>query len=366
MVSHQKNVLPIETDSVEAARSAGLRYTTDHNPGYQRKRSGKKFIYLTSNGQLLKDRRELARIEALVIPPAWEGVWICQSPSGHLQATGRDSKGRKQYLYHRSWRMVRDQNKYARLIEFASRLPAIRRQVRKDMALPGLTKQKVLAAIVQLLEATLIRVGNEKYARHNNSFGLTTMRNRHAAISGQELRFEFKGKGGKQHVVCLRDGRLARIVRRCQELPGHELFQFLDDNKQLQSIDSGDVNEYLRKLAKQDFTAKDYRTWAGTVLAALALTEVQAFDNRTQAKGNIVSAIKKVASRLGNTPSICRKCYIHPAVIEAYLDGTILRTLKLPADQKTSIQGLQPHESAVLALLQQRLTRKVEERRKES
>jgi DNA topoisomerase I len=353
------------TDPIEAARSAGLRYTTDHSSGYRRKRFGKGFIYISRDGQPLKDREEIARIEALVIPPAWQEVWICQNPNGHLQATGRDARRRKQYRYHSRWRVVRDADKYARLIEFAGRLPQIRRQVQKDMGLPGLPKRKVLATLVQLLETTFIRIGNEEYARHNNSFGLTTLRNRHAAVSGEELRFEFRGKGGKDHVISLRDRRLARIVKKCQELPGHELFQFLDETQQRQSIDSGDVNEYLKEITNQDFTAKDYRTWAGTVLASLALKDCQGFKSQTEGKRNIVKAIEAVASKLGNTRSICRKCYIHPAVIDAYLDGTMLRNLK-PRRTKASAAGLRPEEAMVVALLQQRLIRECEEGKRAS
>ena len=353
------------TDPIEAARSAGLRYTTDHSLGYRRKRCGQGFIYISSDGQPLKDRAEIARIKALVIPPAWQEVWICQNPNGHLQATGRDAKWRKQYRYHPRWRTVRDEDKYSHLIEFASKLPLIRRQVRKDMGLPGLPKRKVLATLVQLLEATFIRIGNEEYARHNNSFGLTTLRNRHAVVSGKGLRFEFKGKGGKHHLITLRDRRLAQIVKKCQELPGYELFQFLDESQQRQSIDSGDVNEYLKGIANQDFTAKDYRTWAGTVLASMALKEMREFKSQTEAKTNVVKAIDAVAAKLGNTRSICRKCYIHPAVIDAYLDGTMFHTYKLQGI-KTPHNGLRSEETVVVSLLQQRLSRKSQQDQKAS
>ena len=352
----------VVTDAIKAAQSAGLRYTTDQSPGYRRRRRGLGFLYTSNDGRPLTDRREIARIKALVIPPAWDEVWICENPNGHLQTTGRDSRRRKQYRYHPRWRVVRDQVKYARLLEFAAKLPLIRKQVRKDMELRGLPRRKVLGTLVQLLEATLIRVGNQEYARHNNSFGLTTLRNRHAAVIGEKLSFEFRGKGGKVHVISLRDRRLAQIVRRCQELPGHELFQFLDENGQHQSIDSGDVNEYLREIANEEFTAKDYRTWAGTVLATRTLQTFEPFKSQTEAKRNVVKAIEAVASKLGNTRSICRKCYIHPAVIDAYVDGTMLST---PKQRRTSA-GLRPEEAAVVALLRRRLALKYERDKKAS
>ena len=361
-----KSQAAVIDDPMRVARSAGLRYTTDHSPGYQRRRQGRGFVYLDADNSPVVDRDELRRIKSLVIPPAWKEVWISAIANGHLQATGRDSKGRKQYRYHERWRKVRDETKYARLIQFAGQLPRIRKQVWKDMGLRGLPKRKVLATIVRLLETTLIRVGNEEYARSNNSFGLTTLRNRHAEVSGQSLRFEFRGKGGKSHVVCMRDRRVAAIVRRCQDLPGRELFQYLDENGARQTVDSGDVNQYLKDITQEDFTAKDYRTWAGTLLAALALKELEAFDSHTQAKRNIVRAIETVASRLGNTPTICRKCYVHPVVIDSYLDGTMLQTLKGRAEQEMtkSLRGLRSEESAVLALLQQRLLRGIDDLRK--
>lgn len=360
MALSKNATLPL-TNPVQAARAAGLCYTTDHSPGYQRKKTGKSFVYLCGQ-KPIRDQDELRRIKALVIPPAWKEVWICAISNGHLQATGRDAKGRKQYRYHARWRTVRDENKYARLVEFANKLPIIRKQIQKDLKLPGLPKRKVLATLVRLLETTLIRVGNEEYARNNNSFGLTTMRNRHAEVSGHALRFEFRGKSGKEHVVRLRDSRVAAIVRRCRELPGHELFQYLDEDGQRQSIDSGDVNQYLKDIAKENFTAKDFRTWAGTVLTTLALREFESFENQAQARKNIVRAIEKVASRLGNTPTICRKCYIHPLVIDSYLDGTMMHSLSQSAVQEMtkSLPGLPPEESAVLGFLQQRLIRETE------
>ena len=268
------------------------------------------------------------------IPPAWTEVWICPRADGHLQATGRDARGRKQYRYHPRWRAVRDESKYGRMMAFAAALPAIRERIDADLARPGLPREKVLAAVVRLLETTLIRVGNEEYARTNKSFGLTTMRDRHVRVGKKSVRFEFRGKSGVKHEIDLADPRLARVVGRCRDLPGQELFQYLDEEDQPRTIDSADVNAYLREIAGQEFTAKDFRTWAGTVLASLALREFEAFDSEAQAKKNIVRAIEHVAERLGNTPSVCRKCYVHPEVIEAYLDGSMLRTLKQRAEQE--------------------------------
>jgi DNA topoisomerase I len=346
-------------DPVEAAKAAGLRYVSDTMPGIRRKRAGKGFSYVGPDGTPIRDPEHLRRIRALVIPPAWTDVWICPSPRGHIQATGRDAKGRKQYRYHPRWREVRDETKYGRMIAFGEALPGIRRRVDADLARPGLPRQKVLATIIRLLESTLIRVGNEEYARDNGSFGLTTMRNRHVDVDGSTVRFEFRGKGGKRHDVDVRDRRVARIVERCQDLPGQTLFQYLNEDGERQTIDSADVNEYLREISGQDFTAKDFRTWAGTILAALALRELEAFDSETQAKKNVVRAIEAVAERLGNTPAVCRKCYVHPAVVDAYLDGSMVETLKQRAEQEIadSLTELRPEEAAVMALLQQRLTR---------
>lgn len=328
-------------------------------PGIRRKRHGERFRYIGTDGRPVHDQETLERITSLAIPPAWTDVWICPLPHGHLHATGRDAKGRKQYRYHPHWRAVRDETKYTRMIAFAHALPRIRAQVKHDLALPGLPQEKVLATVVRLLETTLIRVGNEEYAKTNRSYGLTTLRNRHVDIAGATLRFHFRGKSGIEHTIGINDRRLAGIVRRCRELPGSELFQYLDDDDERQSIDSGDVNDYLREITGEDFTAKDFRTWAGTVLAAMALREFETFDGETPSKKNIVQAIEQVAQRLGNTPSVCRKCYVHPAVLDAYLDGTMLETLRQRAEQEIAdaLSGLKPEEAAVLTLLQQRLAR---------
>jgi DNA topoisomerase-1 len=346
-------------EPIASARAAGLRYVSDTRPGIQRKRVGKHFSYVDPNGATIRDKETLGRIKSLAIPPAWQDVWICPQANGHLQATGRDAKGRKQYRYHPRWRETRDENKYSRMIAFARALPSIRERVHSDMARQGMPREKVLATVVRLLEATLIRIGNEEYAKSNQSFGLTTMRDKHVAVNGTKLHFAFRGKSGVKHQIDVNDRRLAAIVKRSRELPGYELFQYLDNDGQRQTIDSADVNEYLRSIAGEDFSAKDFRTWAGTVLAAMALQEFEAFDTETQAKKNIVQAIERVAEHLGNTPSVCRKCYVHPAVLDAYLDGSMLDTLKQLAEQELAadVSKLSPEEAAVLALLQQRLAR---------
>ena len=341
----------------ESARASGLRYVTDQMPGIRRERSGAGFRFRYATGELVQDAAVLQRIKSLVIPPAWQEVWICPDPCGHLQATGRDQRWRKQSRYHPRWRETRDETKYARMIQFAKVLPRIRKRVRRDLRLRGLPRDKVLATVVRLLEVSLIRVGNEEYARENDSFGLTTMRDRHVDVRGSTLRFHFRGKSGKWHNVDIEDAGLAKVVRRCQDLPGQELFQFVSDEGQRQAVISEDVNQYLREISGEDFTAKDFRTWAGTVLAALALSQFEQFDSQTRAKKNLVQAIEAVAERLGNTPAVCRKCYVHPEIISAYLDGTLVKTLKQRAEQQLSnrLQRLRPAEAAVLAFLQQRL-----------
>ena len=301
---------------------------TDAKPGIARKRRGKSFQYINPDGSRVKDPTVLARIKSLAIPPAWTDVWICTSPNGHLQATGRDARKRKQSRYHPRWREVRDETKYERMKAFGAALPSIRKGVEQHLALPGLPREKVLATIVRLLETTFIRVGNEEYAKENHSYGLTTMRDKHADIKGSTVHFKFKGKSGKEHNIDVNDRRLARIVKKCQDIPGYELFQYFDEDGSHRSVDSSDVNDYLREVSGEPFTAKDFRTWAGTVLACSMLREFEAFDSETQAKKNVVAAIKSVAERLGNTPSVCRKCYVHPAVIERYMDGNLLKAFE--------------------------------------
>ena len=344
-------------DPEASAEEAGLRYVSDAMPGIRRRRAGRGFSYTGVDGKRLTDRRVLARIRSLAIPPAWTDVWICPIARGHLQATGRDARGRKQYRYHPRWRTVRDEVKYERMIAFGQALPRIRRRVEEDLALPGLPRERVLAAVVRLLEKTGVRVGNEEYARENRSFGLTTLRNHHADVGSRRIRFRFRGKGGKEHEVELSDRRLARIVARCQELPGQALFTYLDDDGQQRTVDSADVNDYLREVSGEEFTAKDFRTWSGTVLAAWALAELQEFDSEAQAKKNVVRAVEAGAERLGNTPAVSRASYVHPIVIDAYLDGDVVREARERAEEELSgsLDELPAEEAAVLALLRARL-----------
>lgn len=283
-------------------------------------------------------------------------MWICTSPKGHIQATGRDEKGRKQYLYHPRWREVRDGAKYCRMLAFGEILPALRQRVAEDMALPGLPRDKVLAAVVTLLEATLIRVGNAQYARSNGSYGLTTLRKKHVETQGDTVTFEFTGKSGKNWHTRVEDPRVAEVVAACEDVPGYELFKYFDEAGEKQVVESGDVNDYLKRISGKDITAKDFRTWAGTVLAAMALQEFEAFDTETQAKKNVVRAIENVAKQLGNTPTICRASYVHPEVIDAYFDGALATAMKQRAEEKLkALGGLRPEEAAVLAFLKGRL-----------
>jgi DNA topoisomerase I len=309
---------------VEDAKAAGLRYVTDEGAGIQRELKGREYQFFDAKGKRITDEEDVRRIRKLAIPPAWTDVWICPDANGHLQATGRDARGRKQHRYHSRWRETRDENKFNRMIDFAKSLPKIRERTAKDLGKAGLLREKVLATVVRILETGLVRVGNEEYVKQNKSFGLTTMRDRHVKVNGSAIHFEFRGKSGKEHEVKLNDPRLAKIVKGCQDIPGQELFQYLDENGERRRITSTDVNEYLREITGGDFTAKDFRTWAGTVLAAIALREVEKADTKAQSKKNIVQAIERVAERLGNTPSICKKCYVHPFVLEAYQDGSLL------------------------------------------
>jgi DNA topoisomerase-1 len=342
----------------ESADAAGLRYVSDAAPGIRRRKLGRGFVYFRPDGSRLTDTRVLARIRSLAIPPAWTDVWICPFADGHIQATGRDARGRKQYRYHPLFREARETTKYDHLIEFAEALPAIRRRVGKHLGLRGLPREKVLATVVHLLETTLIRVGNDDYARRNDSYGLTTLKSRHVAIEGSQVRFRFTGKGGKQWMLKVKDRRIAKIVRACQELPGQELLQYLDENGNPQDVTSGDVNAYLRHISGQNITAKDFRTWAGTVLAVLALSEIGGFASSTQAKRNLKAAMERVASQLGNTATICRKCYVHPEALKCYLEGG-LAPIQAPAERAPGAEqsGLHPEEAAVLALLQGRFPR---------
>src|SRR5213083_1950219 len=304
-----------------ASDEAGLQYVSDEKPGYRRRLNGKDFKYLDTEGKRIRDEQRVLRIKRLAIPPAWTDVWICPSPTGHIQATGRDARQRKQYRYHERWREIRDENKFGRLADFAKALPQIRKRVDHDIKLPGLPREKVLAAVVRLLERTFVRIGNAEYARENKSFGLTTMQGRHVSVKGARLRFRFRGKSGRQHEVDVTDRRISKIVSKCQDLPGQDLFQYVDDEGEVRNVTSQDVNDYLREITNESFTAKDFRTWAGTVLAAIALGAQGEFETKKQAQANVKTAVCAVAELLGNTPAICRKCYVHPAIVKAYLSG---------------------------------------------
>jgi DNA topoisomerase-1 len=344
------------TDPVESSRQAGLRYVTDARPGIMRRRRGRGFQYVGPDGTQIRDEGTLRRIKSLAIPPAWKNVWICPVANGHLQATGRDARGRKQSRYHPRWREVRDETKYERMKLFASALPKIRERVEHDLALTGLPREKVLATIVRLLETTFIRIGNEEYAKENQSYGLTTLRNKHVDVEGSKVHFKFKGKSGKLHAIDLNDRQLARIVKKCQDMPGYELFQYLDEEGNRRSVDASDVNEYLRAITDDDFTAKDFRTWAGTVLACTLLRQFEEFETQTQAKKNVVEAIKTVAERLGNTPSVCRKCYVHPQVIESYMSGGMVKAFESEVikEVEKSPHALQREELDLLYLLEKK------------
>jgi DNA topoisomerase-1 len=336
---------PQVNGNVADAEGVGLRYALDGAPGIARLRRGSGFIYRLPDGKTVRDKATLGRIRALAIPPAWSDVWICPSARGHLQATGRDARGRKQYRYHASWRDRRDENKYERLASFARALPDIRRRVQADLRRPGLPRDKVVAAIVRLLEKTFIRVGNESYARDNGSYGLTTMRNRHVGIAGRNIRFQFRGKSRIRHDVELNDAQLARVIRRCRDLPGYDLFQYMDDGV-AKSVGSADVNAYLQQITGSDYSAKDFRTWGGTLLTGLDLARRDRPANATQAKREITDAIRATASELGNTLAICRKCYVHPRVVEAYATG------KLARSRGVAVRGLNGDERRILALLE--------------
>ncbi|MEO8437068.1 MAG: DNA topoisomerase IB [Chloroflexota bacterium] len=349
-----------------SARAAGLRYSSDTRPGLSRRRASRGFSYRRPDGALVEDSASVARIRALAIPPAWTDVWICLDPAGHIQATGRDARGRKQYRYHERWRTGRDDAKFERLIDFARVLPRIRRRCDRDLARPGLSREKVLAAVVRLLETTLIRVGSDEYARLNRSFGLTTFKTRHAKVTGASIHFRFRGKSGRQHEVGLRDRRLAAVVRRCQDLPGQELFQWVGEDGQPHDVASDDVNAYLREISGADITAKDFRTWAGTVLAYRALRALAPGTDDRTARRNVVEAVRFTSDRLGNTPAVARRSYVHPAILEAYLEGSIGGALLEAAEEQTEPPSTpDPREEAeVVALLRKRVKAAARDNRK--
>jgi DNA topoisomerase I len=347
-------------DPRKSAKAAGLRYVSDDSLGITRKPRKNGFAYYDADGKMVRSAAEVKRIRSLVIPPAWQDVWICSHPNGHLQATGLDVKGRKQYKYHPDWRAIRDEAKYEKVMSFARVLPKIRARVADDLKLPGLCREKVLATVVRFLELSLIRIGNDEYARENGSFGLTTMRNRHVEVEGATVTFEFRGKSGKKHRISVSDRRLANIVRKCQELPGQRLFEYTESDGTVAEVCSEDVNEYLYAISGEHFTAKDFRTWAGTVLAAIALAQMEQVDSKAAAKKNVLTAIEAVARMLGNTVAICRKCYIHPVVITRYMDGQLAQNLRIKADSEISahLHELKPEEAAVLGLLRGELDRR--------
>lgn len=336
-------------NGADAAKSAGLRYVSDDVPGIRRVTRGKRFAYIDIDGKEIRDETQLQRIKALAVPPAYVDVWICPLENGHIQATGRDARGRKQYRYHTRWREVRDENKYGRMIEFAKQLPKIRDKISRDLALTGLPRQKVLATVVELLQTTAIRIGNDEYAKANQSYGLTTLRNTHVKVTGSGVRFTFRGKSGVRHAIDLRDKRLARIIRQCQDLPGQQLFTYLDDDGESRVIDSSEVNAYIRDISGDDFSAKDFRTWLGTVACAEFLAQEQPAESQGERKSRVASVIREVAKRLANTPAVCRKCYVHPDVIGTYMDEG-----KMPSRRGRAIEGLTREECSVLALLRER------------
>ena len=338
----------------EAARRAGLRYVSDEEPGITRRGRGKGFSFYAPGGDLIEDPEERDRLNALAVPPAWKEVWICPDPDGHIQATGRDAEGRKQYRYHADWRAIRDEGKYARMAGFGRALPRIRRRTAAHLKKEDLPREKVLAAVVRLLERSLIRIGNDEYARSNGSFGLTTLRDRHVDIRGSKVRFEFRGKGGKQHRVEVDDPMLAAVIRECRDVPGYELFQYYDEAGEKRAVDSAEVNDYVREIAGDEFSAKDFRTWAGTIEMAAALMECGPCGDEDEADELVADAVNRVAERLGNTPAVCRECYIHPEVVDRYLDGTLAERLD-PAREGVrfeKVRGLTVEESAVLALIE--------------
>ena len=346
----------IPDSAAEAAREAGLVYASDFEPGIRRVRKGKGFAYFDPHGKRVTDSDTLDRIANLAIPPAWKDVWISTKPRGHLQTTGRDARGRKQNRYHARWHKIRDADKFARLLGFARALPRIRRRVTRDLRQQGLPREKVVATIVRLLEMTFARIGNEEYARQNGSFGLTTLRDRHVKVKGATVRFLFKGKSGSEVEVGITNRRVASVVKRCEELPGQMLFQYIDPAGDRRTVTSDDVNQYLRETSGEDYTAKDFRTWGATVLAASALRDVVSFESDTEAKHNVVAAIDSVARRLGHTRAVCRRSYVHPAVIDTYLEGSLESVLSL-VDGRAH-RNLKAEEAAVIALLKQNVSRR--------
>jgi len=342
----------IELESIASAEAAGLRYVSGDGPGISRRRAGKGFAYVGVDSKPVRHKATLERIAALVIPPAWQNVWICPVTNGHIQAAGRDARGRKQYRYHARYREIRDETKFSRMLAFGAALPKIRQRVEKDLALPELPQRKVIAAIVRLLDETFIRVGNEEYAKANQSYGLTTLKDRHVRFHGDMLHLQFRGKSNQDHDVTLKDRRLAKIVKQCQDLPGQELFQYKLENGEYGKVDSADVNDYLREITEQDFSAKDFRTWHGSGLMAQHLVELGPAQSEAEAKRNIATAVKTTARRLGNRPAACRKYYVHPAVFESYEERTIFETIgRVSVNPGKTGNALRREELALMRLV---------------
>ena len=345
----------LDLEPEESAKVAGLMYVRADDLQIIRKKVGRGFSYIDAKGDRIKDKIELERLKSLAVPPALTDVLLCHLPNGHLQATGRDKKKRKQYFYHSQWREVRSQHKFNRMLLFGACLPLIRETTSKHLLLDGLPKEKVLAAVVQLLETTLIRVGNDHYAKKNSSFGLTTLRDRHVNISGTKVKFEFRGKSGVDHEIELQDRKLAKVIGQCKEIPGYEIFKYFDEAGNKIDVDSGDVNDYLQQITQKEFTAKDFRTWAGTLLTAIELNELGEFESEKQAQKNVVQAIKNVAKQLGNRPATCRNYYVHPAIVEAYYDGSLLDLMSQTHKEKSDVNQLNPEEVVILKIIKQAL-----------
>ena len=342
--------LTVVLDPEKSAEMAHLYYVSDVVPGIKRKKSGKDFTYIDIKGKVITDEKQLSRIRALILPPAWEDVWICAKPNGHLQATGRDAKGRKQYKYHLKWQKLRNELKFDKMLLFGQILPSIRKQIRKDLSLSGIPKEKVMALVISIMSETLIRVGNAEYAEENNTFGLTTMLNKHVQIKDNTVKFKFKGKSGKFHDIDLKNKRLAKLIKQCRELPGYDLFEYLDESGSPHSIGSSDVNSYMCSITNQNFTAKDFRTWGGSVYAMQVLQDFTGFTSQTEAKKNLTEAIKLIAKKLGNTTTVCKKYYIHPKVLEAFLDGTLDSVIE--KSKTKTIDELKPEEVAFMHLIE--------------
>lgn len=345
--------LDLQQDPELAAKVAGLRYVTDTMPGITRHKRGAGFVYFDTDGKVLKTEAQLKRIRSLVIPPAWQDVWICPFENGHLQATGKDSKGRKQYRYHADWNRIRNETKFTKMILFAEKLPLIRDRLKKDLSLSGMVREKVLACIVQIMEQTMIRIGNDEYAEENNSFGLTTIQNKHAQVQGRRARFRFKGKSGKFHDVEIEDKRLAQIIRKCQDLPGQKLFGYEAEDGSYVDVSSNDVNDYLKEITSENITAKDFRTWGGTVEAAKTLQKMGPHQTKKELKEFILKTVQRTAERLRNTPNVCKKYYIHPCVFEAFENGKLFQIhASCQRSKARKIKGLFPEEVFALKVLE--------------